>query len=83
MNNPLMLLIAILTVGCLAFVIRQSAILATRLDRLHWRILTTRDSLALLLDERARYGQRIAEYPDLPSAVSAEVSSAACACVRR
>ena len=65
-NNPLMLLIAILTVGCVALVIRQSAILATRLDRLHWRILTTRDSLALLLDERARYGHRIAEYPDLP-----------------
>ena len=83
MNNPLMLLIAILTVGCVALVIRQSAILATRLDRLHWRILTTRDSLALLLDERARYGQRIAEYPDLPSVVSAELSSAAYACVRR
>ena len=41
-NNPLILLIAILAVGCVALVIRQSAILATRLDRLHWRILTAR-----------------------------------------
>lgn len=76
MSNTLILVLLVLVLVALAFLVRQSAILATRLDRLHWRILTTRDSLALLLDERARYSERIADYPGFTSDESQEIREA-------
>ena len=76
MSNTLTLVLLVLVLVALAFLVRQSAILATRLDRLHWRILTTRDSLALLLDERARYSERIADYPGFTSDESQDIREA-------
>ena len=76
MSNTLTFVLLTLVLVALAFLVRQSAILATRLDRLHWRILTTRDSLALLLDERARYSERIADYPGFTSGESQEIREA-------
>ena len=76
MSNTLTLVLLALVLVALAFLVRQSAILATRLDRLHWRILTTRDSLALLLDERARYSERIADYPGFSADESQQIREA-------
>ena len=81
-NNTLVLILVVLAVTAVCLLIRQSAILATRLDRLHWRILTTRDSLELLLDERARYGERIADFPGFSEETSMQIQRAAHECAR-
>lgn len=61
--SPLVSVLAIVLLCALILVVRLSVVLATRLDRLHWRILSTRDSLDVLLGRRASEARVLASAP--------------------
>lgn len=72
------IIVAVILIGAFVW---YCASLATRLDRLHWRILTTRDQLDRLAIRRATQARTLVAAGVLDSPASDEVDAAAAACL--